>query len=454
MSIHTVEINTPDSFAVVEIRQGPAGAGGGGSATWGGITGTLSDQTDLQSALDGKAPSSGIAPSAITGTAVITTDPRLSDARTPTAHTHVVSDITPVSGQHLIGRHAGGSGAAQEVTVGNGLEFQGSGIRRSALTGDVAASAGSNSTTIANDAVSNTKLANMAQATIKGRAFGAGTGDPQDLTATEARTAIGAAATVHTHVSADITDATSAATPSTLVLRDGSGGASLSGLTTSGPVLLHKGGSSDLFSFDFLNVYYGPGSASAHRTALGAGTTGAELFGAATAAAARATLGMTTQFVYATAGETITDANFSTPGHNARATVTTPGDDLELFLPVEANSFYEMAFQIGFANYGNDGIKAQFNLPSFLLNPDAGWGAVTGINPIAAGVAIRSGSNIILPTVTGINTPRAYSGVLVFSVGATPGNIKFQWSKNSTGASASLLRSPNSWMALRKIGSI
>lgn len=31
--------------------------GGGGSAAWGGITGTLSDQTDLQSALDAKAPS-------------------------------------------------------------------------------------------------------------------------------------------------------------------------------------------------------------------------------------------------------------------------------------------------------------------------------------------------------------------------------------------------------------
>jgi hypothetical protein len=34
------------------------------------------------------APASGIAPSAITGTAVITTDSRLSDARTPTTHTH------------------------------------------------------------------------------------------------------------------------------------------------------------------------------------------------------------------------------------------------------------------------------------------------------------------------------------------------------------------------------
>jgi hypothetical protein len=71
----------------------------------------------------------------------------------PSAHDHVVSDITPVSGRHLIGRHANGSGDAQEVTVSGGIEFQGSGIRRSALTGDVTASAGSNTTTLANTAV-------------------------------------------------------------------------------------------------------------------------------------------------------------------------------------------------------------------------------------------------------------------------------------------------------------
>ena len=58
--------------------------GGGGSAIWGGITGTLSNQTDLQTVLDAKAPSSGISPSAISGTAVITTDSRLDDSRTPT----------------------------------------------------------------------------------------------------------------------------------------------------------------------------------------------------------------------------------------------------------------------------------------------------------------------------------------------------------------------------------
>lgn len=56
------------------------------------------------------------------------------------------------------------------------------------LTGDVTAGPGSGSqaATIANDAVTNAKLANMAQSTIKGRAAGAGTGDPTDLTATQA----------------------------------------------------------------------------------------------------------------------------------------------------------------------------------------------------------------------------------------------------------------------------
>jgi len=109
----------------------------------------------------------------------------------PIAHTHVVADIVSVASQRLIGRHTSGNGAAQEIQASGGIEFSGGAIRRSALTGDVTASAGSNATTIANDAVSNAKLANMATATIKGRAT-AGTGDPEDLTAAQARAVIGA----------------------------------------------------------------------------------------------------------------------------------------------------------------------------------------------------------------------------------------------------------------------
>jgi hypothetical protein len=61
------------------LSWGPGHCGGG---TWGSITGTLSAQSDLSTALSGK---------------VSTSDSRLSDARTPTAHTHPESDVTNLS---------------------------------------------------------------------------------------------------------------------------------------------------------------------------------------------------------------------------------------------------------------------------------------------------------------------------------------------------------------------
>ena len=58
-------------------------------------------------------------------------------------------------------------------------------------SGDVT-SVGDGATTIANDAVTNAKLANMAVNTIKGR-ITSSTGDPEDLTATQVRTIINVA---------------------------------------------------------------------------------------------------------------------------------------------------------------------------------------------------------------------------------------------------------------------
>jgi len=67
-----------------------------------------------------------------------------------------------------------------------------SGDQTISLTGEVTGSGtGSFAATIANDAVTNAKAANMTQSTIKGRAAGAGTGDPTDLSVAQVKTILG-----------------------------------------------------------------------------------------------------------------------------------------------------------------------------------------------------------------------------------------------------------------------
>lgn len=75
----------------------------------------------------------------------------------------------------------GGSGATRTLTIASS---GGSGVA-DGDKGDITVSASGATWTIDNDVVTNAKAANMATATIKGRAT-AGTGDPEDLTATQA----------------------------------------------------------------------------------------------------------------------------------------------------------------------------------------------------------------------------------------------------------------------------
>jgi hypothetical protein len=79
-----------------------------------------------------------------------------------------------------------GTLATQSGTFSGTSSGTNTGDQTITLTGDVTGSGtGSFAGTIANDAVTNAKLANVATATFKGRTT-AGTGDPEDLTATQA----------------------------------------------------------------------------------------------------------------------------------------------------------------------------------------------------------------------------------------------------------------------------
>src|SRR5687768_1686828 len=59
-----VDPTLPTLARNVDERLTTLEAGGGGGASWGGITGTLADQTDLQTVLDGKQASGSYASSA------------------------------------------------------------------------------------------------------------------------------------------------------------------------------------------------------------------------------------------------------------------------------------------------------------------------------------------------------------------------------------------------------
>lgn len=98
-----------------------------------------------------------------------------------------IQSVTP---DRLLGRDTAPAGQVQELTVSGGLEFTGTGIRRSALTGDVTVAAGANETLIADNAVTYAKMQNVsASDRLLGRQS-LGAGDVEEITCTAAGRAL------------------------------------------------------------------------------------------------------------------------------------------------------------------------------------------------------------------------------------------------------------------------
>lgn len=81
----------------------------------------------------------------------------------------------------LLGRGPGSVGVTQELTVGGGIEFNGTALRRSAISGDVTIPAGSAAATIPAGTIDYAQLQNVTTGTVLGRGTG-GAGSAEELT--------------------------------------------------------------------------------------------------------------------------------------------------------------------------------------------------------------------------------------------------------------------------------
>lgn len=106
-----VTLNYDDTANTLTIN-----SSGGGSVSWGSITGTLSSQTDLQSALDGKQAAGSYANATHSHIIADVTGLQTAlDGKASSTHTHIIGDVTGLQAA-LDGKQAAGSYAAASHT--------------------------------------------------------------------------------------------------------------------------------------------------------------------------------------------------------------------------------------------------------------------------------------------------------------------------------------------------
>lgn len=424
MSIQTVEINTPDSFAVVEIRQGPAGAGGGGSNSV--TSATTSDGTANLSLLN-----VATATATVSGTL---TAPHIHGNLAGSVYAHVRAGEALLKGQpvYVSGFNNGTSTAeVSKADASNAAKMPAIGI----MDADLAHNATGHM--VITGTITDVNTAGYA---VNSELYVAAGGGMTATPPTALAQPVARVERVNANNGAIIVKvnglSASDATGSTLVRRTSDGSASFTGVTVEGVIDVDGAFTADAFdgavtfgqgasvAFNALTYTYGAGAAAAHRTALGGGATGVSLFTAASVKAANETLLRTTKIK-----TTQTNRTLST-------TFTT---DSDFTIPVTAGQTYRVEFAFYTTAAAASGFKGQFVIPSVPANITSnanGVGLTTQPGAAVVALAMTTGGVIGAAAFTRgtATTNGTYHGFFEVTIGTTGGNLLFQWAQASSSA--------------------
>lgn len=296
------------------------------------------------------------------------------------------------------------------------------------LTSDVTAGPGSGSqaATIANDAVTNAKAANMAQSTIKGRAAAAGTGDPTDLTANQVSTVLDGATDPFLRTSAasagtgTVTHTAGALTASAVMVGNGAADSKVLASLGTTTTVLH-GNAAGLPTFGAVS--------------LTADVSG--ILPAANVGGIGALLDM--KFVRKTADESVTSS-------------AALQDDDELVFAIGASQVWTVRYVIGY----NAGTTGDFQFAFSVPTSATGRQMMAGVNSAATGIT----GSITAFSTTDLTTGNGFAGgspsfdatmeidlIVVNSTNA--GNVTFRWAQATSNGTATILRANSFLIAHR-----
>jgi hypothetical protein len=429
--IDTVAVAQPSTVALVEIRQGPAGDAGGG-------TNSITSATTSDGTADLDLLNVDTVTATVTGT--LTAD-HIHGNLAGNVYGHIRAGETLAKGDpvYVSGSHGSGSSLIPIVSkadASNAAKMPAIGI----MDADVANNATGHMVIVGTitelDTAGLTVNAELYVAAGGGFTATPPTARAQPVARVERANANNGAVIVKVNgLSA------SDATASTLVRRDGTGGADFAGT-----VNLNIGVISDLRFEDYqaaadATFLYNGTSASDHRIALGGvddSSTGTALFGAATAAAARTTLGIRT---------------FTKPSNESRSSATTGStytvDSHLKDIPLAAGKSYKIEFYVPAYVPSTEGGKVRLLLPlsSRVTVPNmnggvsvTNWGNGSGGSISTSTSGAPAGMRYFtLQAAAGHNQSRAISGAAYTDVLASAGNLSLEWAQNASGVNATIL---------------